>query len=150
MAVYCSAFEMQVSSIAHILNSLGHLFYAVERLYIFDGDIVYNEADRADWRKLFRSFSNAKTLLISICEEIVEELSRVLRPEDGEHPLELLPELQRLVHHGGRGNDFKSFLDARQNAGRPVKLVLRTSTGSPLLSESVTSGSSEAGCDLDT
>jgi hypothetical protein len=149
IAVYCLAFDLQVSSMAHILNSLGHLYSTVEYLEIHDGG-SHNEVDRGDWRKLLRSFSNAKTLLLSISEEAVEELSRCLRPEDGEHLLELLPELQELEHYGGRGNEFKSFINARQNAGRPVKLVLRTSTGSPLLSESVTSGSSEAGCDLDT
>ena len=149
IAVYCLAFDLQVSSMAHILNSLGHLYSTVEYLEIHDGG-SHNEVDRGDWRKLLRSFSNAKTLLLSISEEAVEELSRCLRPEDGEHLLELLPELQELEHYGGRGNEFKSFINARQNAGRPVKLVLRTSTGSPLLSESVTSGSSEAGCDFDT
>jgi hypothetical protein len=45
--------------------------------------------------------------------------------EDGELPLELLPELQELRYFGSRdtGDAFTSFIDARQNAGRPVTLV---------------------------
>jgi hypothetical protein len=44
--------------------------------------------------------------------------------EDGELPLELLPELQELTHSGSgnTGDAFTSFIDARQNAGRPVTL----------------------------
>jgi hypothetical protein len=44
--------------------------------------------------------------------------------DDGELPLELLPELQELTYSGiGDASDaFKSFVDARQNAGCPVTL----------------------------
>jgi hypothetical protein len=64
-----------------------------------------------------------KTLRIE--DGLVRELSRCLPSEDGEHPLELLPELQEL-RYSGRGNvndAFTSFIDARKNAGRPVSLV---------------------------
>jgi hypothetical protein len=56
---------------------------------------------------------------------LVEELSRCLRLEDGELPLELLPGLQELTYSGSRdtGDSFTSFIDARRNAGRPVALV---------------------------
>ena len=64
-----------------------------------------------------------KTLLVG--DGLAEGLSRCLRLEDGELPLELLPELQELVYFGSRdtGDAFTSCLDARQNAGRPVTLV---------------------------
>jgi hypothetical protein len=53
------------------------------------------------------------------------ELSRCLRLDDGEHPLELLPELQDLTYSGsGNASDaFTPFIDVRQNAGRPVTLI---------------------------
>jgi hypothetical protein len=53
------------------------------------------------------------------------ELSRCLRLDDGEHPLDLLPELEELTYPvGSKADDpFTSFIDARQNAGRPVTLV---------------------------
>jgi hypothetical protein len=83
----------------------------------------HNEVDRAEWRKLLRSFTNVKTLRID--NGLVKELSRCLRLEDEEDLLELLPELQKLTYSGsGNANDaFTSFIDARQNADRPVTLI---------------------------
>jgi hypothetical protein len=51
----------------------------------------HNEIDRTVWRKLLRPFANVKTLRIH--DGLVGENSRCLRLEDGELPLELLPEL---------------------------------------------------------
>ena len=50
--------------------------------------------------------------------------SLCLRVEDGELPLELLPELQELTYSGSgdTGDAFTLFIDARQSAGRPVSL----------------------------
>jgi len=63
-----------------------------------------------------------KTLRIG--NGLTEELSRCLRLEDGEHPLEVLPELQGLTYSGsGNAGAFTSFTDSRQNAGRPVTLI---------------------------
>jgi hypothetical protein len=83
----------------------------------------HNEVDCTEWRQLLRSFSNVKTLRVD--DGLVKELSRTLRLDDGEHPLELLPELQELTYPGSgdTGDTFTSFIDARQNAGRPVSLV---------------------------
>ena len=82
----------------------------------------HNDVARTEWRKLLRSFSNVKTL--DIGDGLVGELSRCLRLDDGEHPLELLPELQELVYPESDDVDdaFTPFIDARQNAGRPVTL----------------------------
>jgi hypothetical protein len=82
-----------------------------------------NEVDRTEWRKLLRSFSNVKTLRID--DELVGELSRCLRLDDGEHTLELLPELQELTYPSSRDADnaFIPFIVARHNAGRAVTLV---------------------------
>jgi glycosylphosphatidylinositol transamidase (GPIT) subunit GPI8 len=45
--------------------------------------------------------------------------------DDGEHPLDLLPELQELTYSGNSNTSdvFTSFINARQNAGRPMILV---------------------------
>jgi hypothetical protein len=61
---------------------------------------------------------------LRIDDGLVKELSRCLPSEDGEHPLELLPELQELTYIGSGSADdaFTSFIDMRQNAGRPVAL----------------------------
>ena len=83
----------------------------------------HNEVNRTEWRKLLGPFRNAKTLRIQ--DGLVRELSRCLSLEDGEHPLELLPELQELTYPSSSNADdlFTSFIDARRNAGRPVTLM---------------------------
>ena len=86
---------------------------------------------------------------------LVEELSRCLGLEDGESPLALLPELQELTYSrsGGAGDVFTSFIDARQNAGRPVTLVrlspIPSSSQSSFESPAIPPASREAGNDLD-
>ena len=127
--VECWHLDWQVSSVAQIFNSPGQLFSAVGHLSLNHGEHSlsteeHNEVERAEWRRLLSPFSNVKTLQIG--DGLVEELSRSLQPEDGEHPSELLPELQELRHSGSGDTDgaFTSFISARQNTGRPVSLVL--------------------------
>ena len=69
------------------------------------------------------SFGNVKTLHVG--DGIVKDISRCLQSDDGELPLELLPELQKLTYSGSgdTSNAFTSFIDARQSAGLPVTLV---------------------------
>ena len=126
--VGCWHLDWQVSSVAQIFNALSQMFSAVEHL-TFSHEAhsqlseEHNEVDRAEWRKLLRSFTNPKTIRID--DGLVEELSRCLQLEDGEHPLEVLPELQVLTYSGsGNANDaFTSFIDARRNVDRPVTLI---------------------------
>ena len=152
LIVGCWHLDWQVSSVAQISNALSQAFSAVEYLTLQhevhgQSSVEHNDVDRIEWRKLLRSFSNVKTLL-------VEELSRCLRLEDGELPLELLPELQNLTYFGNRDTDdaFNSFIDARQNAGRPVTLVHHNANPNSLPSEppAITSPNSEVGNDLET
>lgn len=84
---------------------------------------THNDVDRTEWRKILGSFRNVKTLHVD--DGLVNGFSRCLRLDDGEHTLELLPELQDLTYSGGNnaGDAFASFIDARQNAGRPVTLI---------------------------
>jgi hypothetical protein len=161
IGVFSWHLDWQVSSAAQISNSLSPLFSAVEHLTLehevhSQSSEEHNEADRTEWRRLLGSFRNAKTLRIE--EGLVEELSRCLGLEDGELPLELLPELQELTYSGsGNTRDaFTSFIDARQDAGRPLTLVRRSpspdrgSSVSPLETPSIPPAGDEAGSDLDT
>src|SRR6266403_3992178 len=128
MIVHCRHLNQQVSSVAQISSALGQVLSAVEHLDLEHkthtrSSEEHNDIDRIEWRKLLRALNNVKTLHVE--DGLVEELSRCLQLEDGELPLDLLPELQELTYVGSSdaGDAFTSFIDARQNIGRPVTLV---------------------------
>ena len=115
--------------IAPIVDALGQVFVfsAVEHLildYVGDGlssvQVFDDEAVRTEWHKLLRPFSKVKKLRVN--HGLVEQFLRFLRLEDGELPLELLPELQELTYSGNSnpGDVFTSFTDARRNADHLV------------------------------
>ena len=157
IVISCWHLNWQVSSAAQISSSLSPMFSTVERL-TFKHSVhsrsseEHNEADRTEWRKLLGSFKNVKTLRIA--EGLVGELSRCLQLDDGELPLELLPELQELTYSGGgnTGDALTSFTDARQNASRPITLLRHSPSPGPedVKPPSITLASSEAEGDLDT
>ena len=156
--VFCWHLDWQVSSVAQISNSFTHLFSAVEHLTLehevhSQSSEAHNEVNHTDWRKLLKSFGNAKTLWIG--NGLVEQLSRSLELEDGELPLELLPELQELKYSrsGDTVDAFTSFINAHQNAGRPVTVAPDPDDSAFVShaqsSPAVTSGSSETRSNLD-
>jgi hypothetical protein len=130
IVVYCYHFNRQVSSVAQIFSSPGQMLSTVEHLTLGhdespgEHDGANSQPNRTEWRNLLGLFSNVTTLHVD--EGLVEELSRCLRLDDGEHLSELLPKLQELTYSGSgdAGDAFTSFIDARQNAGRPVALTL--------------------------
>jgi hypothetical protein len=128
IVVGCCHLDWQVSSMAQITNSLSQIFSVVERLVLqhnvhSQSSEEHNKVDRTEWRKLLRPFRNVKSLRID--HGLVKDLSSCLELEDGELPFELFPELQVFGGYSGRdtGVEFTSFIDTRQNAGRPVSLV---------------------------
>lgn len=131
MDVDCVQVEWQVSSVAQIFNALSQALFSVEHLTLkvgrgnlSPGLKWRHKVDRTEWRRLLRSFDNVKTLFVDY--PLVADLSRCLRLEGGDLPLELLPELQELVYSGiSIGHAFDPFIDSRRNAGRPVTLVRR-------------------------
>jgi len=142
--VYCWHLDWQLSSVAQISNALSQVFSAVDHLSLrhkaHSQSSEEQEVDRSELRKLLKSFSNVKTLLVKdgLVEEVSrclqEEVTRRLRLEDGELPLELFPELQELTYFrsSAGGGAFTSFVDARENAGRPVTLVRRSPSPIPV------------------
>jgi len=128
LCVYCWHLDWQVSSVAHICDALNQIFSPVEHLTLehkvhSQSSEEHNEVDRTEWHKLLRSFNNVRTL--SVEDGLVKELARCLQLDDGEPSLGLLPELQELRYaaSGDIGKAFTSFVQARQNAGRPVTLI---------------------------
>jgi len=123
--VQCRGLDWQVASTAQIFSVLRSAFSAVEdltleyRRYGVSSE-WHNEADRAQWRDLLRSFSNVKTLRVP--SELTNHLSRSLQFEDGDSPVGLLPELKVLSYSYDREfvDAFTAFIDARRISGRPV------------------------------
>ena len=152
--------DWQVSSVAQVFDVLGPVFSAVEHL-AFEHKVhsqtseEHNEVDRSKWRKLLSLFGNVKTLRIA--KGLVKELTGCLESDDGELPLEVLPELQQLTYSGSEDTSdaFTPLIDARQNAGVPLALVhCSPSPGheyslSSLEPLSIASASGEAGSDPD-
>jgi hypothetical protein len=127
IVVYSQHLDRQVSSVTTIFNSSSQVFSAVEHLTLKHSrsSEERNEADGTEWREFLRSFSHVKTL--NVDDGLVKEVSRCLQLDDGGLLPALLPELQELTYPGGSDTDdvFTSFIDARQNAGRPVTLTHR-------------------------
>jgi hypothetical protein len=134
IAVDCWHLDWQVSSVTQISDSLSPMFFAVEHL-VLEHEVhnwsseEHNEVDHTEWRRLLRSFRNVKALCID--NGLVGSLSRCLEVDDGdigEPRLELLPELQELTYSGRgcTGDALTSFVDARQDAGRPITLARRS------------------------
>jgi hypothetical protein len=125
--ISCRHIDWQVSFAAHIFRTLRTVFSAVEHLTLdfqrYPESSEANEADRTRWRELLRSFSNVKILHVN--NDFNGQISRSLRLDDGESPLELLPELKELRYPRFRddADAFSAFTDARQDAGRPVTFV---------------------------
>jgi hypothetical protein len=124
--------DWQVISASQVFHTLRTVLSVVEHLTLEYGNEGLsvspewnNGADRTQWRELLGSFGNVKTLQVCTDNRLVEQLSRVLQPGEGESPTELLPELQELSYPaiGASHNVFTLFIDARQKAGRPVTVV---------------------------
>ena len=97
--IYCWHLDWQVSSMVQIFDSLSQISSVVEHLALEHGvhsrsSEEHNEVDRTEWRNLFRSFRNVKTLRVD------HGLSRSLQLDGGDLPLELLPELQEPKYLG--------------------------------------------------
>ncbi|KAI9442017.1 hypothetical protein F5148DRAFT_811492 [Russula earlei] len=130
MDVPCQLPGLQVSSLAEIFDGLSPVFSEVKHLTFAYAKVNswlgrYNGADRSEWRKLLRSFRNVRSLVVD--EELMGEVSRCLRLEDGELPQDILPELKDLSYFGGSDSVdvFTGFINGRQAAGLPVLLVRR-------------------------
>ena len=118
----------QVMTVVQVFRTLSPMLSVVEKLALgrIGHEQLYewhNDAARIQWRKIFRAFSGVKTLCVPSI--LVEELSLSLCSEGGEMPLELFPNLLELQYFGGSGigEAFTRFINEREAAGHPVRLV---------------------------
>ncbi|KAI0247549.1 hypothetical protein BJV78DRAFT_909858 [Lactifluus subvellereus] len=129
LQIMCRHLDWQVSSATQILDALQSVLSVVEQVTLShtvhdQSSEWHNEVDRTLWRQLLRPFSDLKTLHVQ--NELVGKLARSLRSDDGEPPLELLPDLNEVGYSGGDDarDAFTPFIDERQVAGHPVNLTM--------------------------
>jgi hypothetical protein len=120
--------DLQVARIAQVFYMLRTACSVVEKLYLKYGSRFISsewndKADRPQWRELLRTFGNVKTLHIHY--RLIEQLSRSLQPGEGESPMDLLPELQKLLYPASETSDdaFAPFIEAHRKAGHPVTVI---------------------------
>ncbi|KAH9955737.1 hypothetical protein BC827DRAFT_1158090 [Russula dissimulans] len=121
--------DWQVASLAQISSMLREALSTVEDLTLEYGCWILssewrNEPDRTQWRDLLRPFNNVKTLRMDTM--LVDPLSHSLRLDDGESPMEVLPELKELSYsplYLSGIHAFTPFIDARRIAGHPVTQI---------------------------
>ncbi|KAN0133865.1 hypothetical protein V8E53_008297 [Lactarius tabidus] len=132
LRMMCQEFGRQVVCAALICNTLVPALSGVEKLTI-DINGQRNQTERQNdavnvetWRKLLGPFVGAMELHIG--HALALELSSALQSDiAGLDPM-LLPSLQELVAHleeESANNAFSSFADAREIAGRPVRVRFR-------------------------
>jgi hypothetical protein len=129
LRIVCDHLESQVASAVQIFDTLSPLLSAVEQVTLnyerhYDSSEWHSNIDRRQWRELFRPFINAKSICVRGTP--VGEILRPLLSQDGEPPLELLPNLEEVEYsRGGDAQDvLTAFVDERQVAGYPVNLNL--------------------------
>ena len=126
LTIDCRHVDWQVSAATQIVNVLAPILSTAEGLTLIyqhgPSSEWHDEINRTQWRDLLRPFNGVETL--HVAEGLIGQLSRSLRLEDGEQPLELFPELKQLVYYKNDASDaYTSFIHARQITGRPVILT---------------------------
>ncbi|KAH9979256.1 hypothetical protein BGW80DRAFT_589215 [Lactifluus volemus] len=121
--------DNQVASAVQFFGSLSPVLSVVEQVVLSYDEHYHSSAsddniDRSQWRELLRPFTNAKT--IHVDDSLINRIFRSLPSDDGEPPLELLPNLEAIGYSGGGDaqDAFTRFLNERQVSGHPVSLRL--------------------------
>ena len=129
LRIMCKIFDRQIDCAAQICSALRPVLSGVEQLTLVDGAWLpidwQGHIDSPIWRKLLRPFVGAKRL--HICRVLLWEIAFALDLRDAGLDPGLLPSLQELaadISERDTDNSFSSFINARQVAGRPVRLLL--------------------------
>jgi hypothetical protein len=128
--IKCKHLDWQVASAVQVLGTLSPVLSVVEQVAFSyeehkQSSEWHNIVDRREWRELLRPFTNAKT--IHVQDDLVGKIFHSLPSDDGEPPLELLPNLEEVGYSGESDSlrdAFTTFLNERQVAGHPVSLRL--------------------------
>jgi hypothetical protein len=120
--------DRQVASAVQLFGTLSPVLSVVEQVAFYDTPYSQsarqNNVDRSQWRELLRPFTNTKTIHVN--DGLISRIFRSLPSDDGESPLELLPNLEEIGYSGGSDarDAFTRFLNERQVSGHPVSLRL--------------------------
>ena len=126
--VNCKPFDWQIDSATQVCNALVPVLSGAEDLTLgFEEENLpsdwQDEVDAMMWHGLLWPFNGVKKLRMGY--PLASELSNALESDDAGLVQELLPELEELevqVELGHVNKAFKTFIDARQLAGRHVRL----------------------------
>jgi hypothetical protein len=130
LKIWWGHLDSQVASAAQLFGSLSPILSVVEQVTFSyrhkQSSEFLNDADQIQWRELLMLFANAK--VIHVEDHLVGKIFRSLpSPSDnGEPPLELLPNLKEVGYSGGSDvlDALTTFLNERQAAGHPISLRL--------------------------
>jgi hypothetical protein len=117
-------FDTDIGHVANICRVLAPMPSTVQSLLLEDAHRS-GLGRRPDdgWRELLRVFDDVKTLRVA--GRFVEKLDKALKPlspNDEGSTAPLLPRLQEIVRYGPE-SEFAAFVQARQVAGSPVRVV---------------------------
>jgi hypothetical protein len=116
-------FGLNIGLVGNICRALAPMPSTVQSLLLEDGNRNnwHPEPKREGWFKLLRVFDNVKTLRVA--GRFVGELDRALESSANDKgSAALLPRLQEIVRYGPE-KEFAAFVQARQVAGSPVRVV---------------------------
>jgi hypothetical protein len=129
LEVMCGRLDWQVASAAQLFGTLSPVLSVVEQVaFSYERHVPFLEwhsnVDRRQWRELLMPFTNTK--IICVQDDLIGKIFRSLPSDDGEPPLELLPNLEEVGYSGESDplDAFTTFLDERQESGHPVRLRL--------------------------
>jgi hypothetical protein len=129
LQIRCGYLDLQVASAAQLFDSLSPVLSVVEQVTFSYGEHsqsseFHDNVDQSQWCELLRPFTNVKT--IHVQDNLVNNIFHSLPPDDGELPLEVLPNLEEVGYSGGSDtrDAFTVFLNEREVEGHPVSLRL--------------------------
>jgi hypothetical protein len=131
--IMCRHLDWQVSAAVQVLGALSPVFSVVEQVTLAheehdQSSEWHNDVEQRLWRELLRPFTNTET--VHVQDDLVDKIFHSLLSDDGEPPLELLPNLEEVGYSGGLNarDALNAFVDVRRVGGHPVRWIIQCSS----------------------
>jgi hypothetical protein len=123
LQIRCVHLDWQVATAVQLFGTLSPILSVVEQVtFRYQGRYQsHNHVDRSQWRELLRPFTNAKTIRVQ--DDLASGIFCSLPSDDGEPPLELLPNLEVV---GGRIDEEGIILPDPRLGGSQDGLLLHS------------------------